>query len=55
MDLIYTIVAIVASYYIFYKFIKPNFLIEEGKSIPKIKRKQKSDDGEYVDYEEVDD
>lgn len=53
MDLIYTIVAIVASYYIFYKFIKPNFLIEQGPTIPKIKRNAKKTDEEYVDYEEV--
>jgi len=52
MDLVYTIFAIVASYYIFYKFIKPNFLIEEGDSIPKIK-KNSSTNEEYVDYEEV--
>lgn len=49
MDLIYTIVAIVVSYYLFYKVIKPTFIDTPNKT--KIDRS--NDNAEYVDYEEV--
>jgi len=53
MDLIYTLLFIVIAYYAYYKVIKPYML--DGGSIRTKINKNASKEGEYVDYEEVED